>query len=129
MSRYRIRLELAVNPGFPEGDALCGYEFEAPLNSAGLIDREEWCSNQERYPVKRFWRNEPDKSGRLVSTSEHSWHFRYSDLDYPDEPTFQFYRESFSVGGFVSLRDHSKEMRLFRIVSVDAILVEASTTG
>ena len=119
MSRYKIRLEMAENFEFPEGDSCCGYEFQAPLTPEGVIDLVEWKQHPESFPVVRFWRDETARSGRLIYTANRSWHFHYSNIGESDDPTFQFDREKFKPGEFVSLRDHAGDMHIFHVVSVE----------
>ena len=44
MALKKVRLELARNVEFPEGNANRGYEFTAPLADNGTLDNEEWPS-------------------------------------------------------------------------------------
>ena len=42
MSLSKIVLQLARNPGLPNGDAGQGYTLVAPLTAAGQIDIDAW---------------------------------------------------------------------------------------
>jgi hypothetical protein len=51
----RIRLNLARSPGHPAGSERDGYEFVAPLDTAGHIDQELWRKHRDHCRVRRFW--------------------------------------------------------------------------
>ncbi len=47
MTLNKIRLELARTKETPAGDPNCGYEFIAPLDSAGHFDEDAWRKHRE----------------------------------------------------------------------------------
>lgn len=65
MTMMRIRLELARDHDFPSGSSDRGYEFAAPLDGSGHIDKEQWRRDKAACRVKRFW------PGEYVSIEEH----------------------------------------------------------
>lgn len=116
-----IQLELARNAEFPEGSALRGYEFRAPLIGNGTLDHEAWRDLKEKCTVRRFWNGEPDENGLLVHTRGQRWMFRYDhpgEDDDHDDPIFRFDRHHFVEGEYVSITEHDGELRTFRVVSV-----------
>ena len=66
MTLKTIRLELARNPGHPEGDLSHGYIFRAPLDSTGRFDRFQWAATKQLCTVKRFEDGDDVESGLLV---------------------------------------------------------------
>lgn len=115
-----VRLELARDPEFPEGSALRGYEFAAPLTPDGHIDVERWRKERRRCWVRRFWEGEPDERGHLVHRPGGAWAFHYDVQGDPeeDEPGFKFGSHVFKDGEYVSLREQDGSMRTFRVASV-----------
>ena len=66
-SQFRqIRLELAREPGHPEGDAAIAYVIVAPLDSDGRIDPKLWREHREACRIARLRPDEDDKRGHLV---------------------------------------------------------------
>lgn len=119
MTLMRIRLELARCPEFPEGSRHHGYDFAAPLDDAGRLDAEEWRKTRERCRVRRFWAGQKDEIGHLVHRRGGSWAFDYdpkSSAD--DEPGFKFDKHAFIPGEYVSITEHDRVRRTFRVISV-----------
>lgn len=67
-----VRLELAGVPEFPQGSASRAYMLHLPLRQDGMIDEEAFQENPEIAGFRRFWPNEPDRSGLVVRT-ENGW--------------------------------------------------------
>ena len=119
MTLRKIRLELARGHDYPEGSSAHGYEFLAPLDSAGNFDAEGWKSSREKCTVRRFWGGEPDENGLLVHGPGRRWVFSYVPNETEDdEPIFKFDRHVFRPGEYVSITEHDGVQRTFRIVSV-----------
>ena len=85
----RIRLELARTKDHPEGSAKCGYEFKAPLDAQGHLDRAAWEKNKQLCTVHRFWENQDDETGVLLHLPPNRWVFSYEAGDADDEPIFK----------------------------------------
>ena len=118
MSLRNIRLELARNPQFPEGNQDCGYEFVAPLDEHGRFVADEWRTQRSQCVVRRFWRGEDDDLGRLVHKGR-GWAFHYEGMDPDDdEPIFHMEDHRFVVGEYVSITEYDGVMRTFRVVQV-----------
>jgi hypothetical protein len=120
MALKRIRLELARDPEFPQGSAGCGYEFVAPLDDSGQMAHEEWKKNRASCQVTRFWEGEKPEIGHLVRKPGGNWAFHYDVFgdDDDDETGYRFAQEKFTVGEYVSIREHDDQMRTFKVVSV-----------
>ena len=117
----RIRLELAREPGHPEGSALNGYELIAPLDKDGRIDIEAWRAHRDACRVVRFRTDEDDEVGHLVHKPDGSWAFHY-DIEGTggDESGYRFQAERFNVGEYASVAEDDRQ-HTFRIVSVEHI--------
>jgi hypothetical protein len=121
----KIRLELARTSDFPEGNRNIGYEFSAPLDSAGRIDVAEFHKLKDRCRVRRFRPNEEDDIGHLVRKPGGSWAFHYdihSDEE-DDEAGYRFGNHSFRSGEYVSVNEDG-ELRPFVVVRVENVGVE-----
>ena len=116
MALTRVRMELARTEGYPEGSALHGYEFVAPLTADGHIDAEEWSAKKDKCTVRRFWGAEPDEFGKLRHLG-HGWRFDYDPSDAgDDEPFFKLDRHLLVKGAYVSITEHDRVQRPFKIV-------------
>ncbi len=115
----QIRLELAREPGHPEGEAGIAYIVIAPLDDNGRIDPEQWKKHREACRVARFRPDEDDRRGHLVHRPGGSWAFQYDITGDPgpDETGYHFQDECFVQDEYVSINDSGK-MHTFRVVSV-----------
>lgn len=118
MTLRLIRLELARNPGFPDGSAERGYEFHAPLTADGHLDAEAFRSVRAACTVRRFWRGEDDRRGTLHHTRNHAWVFSYAPGEEDDEAFHRLEQHSFRVGDYVSIREPDQQVLTFRVASV-----------
>ena len=120
MTLRTVRLELARDPDFPEGSAHHGYEFTAPLTSAGQIDAAEWRKRRDACRVRRFWGHEPEESGHLIHTQGRRWKFHYdvAGQEDDDETGYRFDDHVFKEGEYVSIHEHDGSLRTFRVVRV-----------
>ena len=115
-----IRLELARDHDFPQGSRRHGYEFVAPLDLDGHIERTEWEKNKELCIVKRFWGDAEVEAGHLIRKPRGNWAFHYDLLGAPDddETGYRFSDHTFRIGDYVSINEHDDVLRTFRVVSV-----------
>lgn len=121
---FKIRVELARTPDFPEGSVNHGYEIIAPLDKEGHIDAEGWRANRSKCTVHRFWGTDPEEHGLLRHTRGRNWIFDYDETtDEDDEPVFKLDRHSFTEGEYLSVTEHDGVQRTFRIASVKPIVV------
>ena len=118
MSLKTIRLELARNPGWPQGNSDCGYEFKAPLSDDGHIDVEGWRADKKACAVHRFWVGEDDEHGHLIHTRHRTWAFSYVAGEEDDTPFFRFEAHAFLPGEYVSITEHDGNAYTFQVASV-----------
>jgi hypothetical protein len=118
MALKRIRLELARTPAFPNGSSNHGYEFVAPLDEGGHLDREEWHQYRQTCSVRRFWGDQEDEVGLLIHRRDGQWVFSYEQGEEDDEPIFKFDRHVFQVGEYVTVTEHDGQARPFKVVAI-----------
>lgn len=79
MSQWRIvKLELAPTEDYPKGSPAMAFLLRIPLNDAGMIDRYALIAEPKNAFVRRFWLNEPDRSG-VLRPIDTGWSFEFSD--------------------------------------------------
>jgi hypothetical protein len=115
----RIRLELAREPGHPEGDAGIGYTLLAPLKPDGSLDIDKARHFREKCKVIRFRRGEESEEGYLRRRPGGSWTFHY---DLPggaedDDPGYRFERHRFNTEDYVTIME-DEGAHTYRVVSV-----------
>lgn len=116
----RIRIELAREPGHPEGEANVAYVLVAPLDPNDRIDAGLWREHREACRVTRLRPSEPDRRGLLVHRG-HGWAFHYlPSQEIPDELGFHFGDERFVPGEYVSIKEGGK-MHTYRVTSVSPL--------
>ncbi|MEO5807839.1 hypothetical protein [Devosia sp.] len=116
---YRIELELAREPGHPEGDRDHSYRIYLPLMDDWHIDASahkampDWCRVVRKRP------GEEPAHGRILRGPGGRWMFDYSDASSrDDEVGFRLSEERFVAGEYISIREDDGKMHVFRIVSV-----------
>lgn len=120
MTLYNIRLELARTKDFPEGSALHGYEFVAPLDAKCHLDAEEWRHSKEACVVRRFNKGVDDEHGVLVHQGK-GWRFDYDKRSRDDdEPLFKLDRHTIKQGEYLSITEHDGVSRPFKVTRVAA---------
>jgi hypothetical protein len=118
-----ITLNLAREPGFPEGSADCGYDIVAPLDPAGHLDPEGWHQAKAQCRVRRFWVGEDDRSGLLVHQAG-GVHGATWKIDYDpkasdeDEAGYRLDTHRFAANEYVSIRDHEGHPHTFKIKEI-----------
>jgi len=114
----QIRLELAREPGHPEGDAAVAYVIIAPLDANDRIDARLWRAHREACRIARMRPNEDDALGHLVHRQGGGWAFHYdADTDVPDEVGIHLADERFVLGEYVSIKEGGKT-HTYRVVLV-----------
>lgn len=124
MDLKRITLHLARSKEHPNGSAAHGYEFIAPLDSAGHLDAGGWAANRAKCRVRRFWAAEELDLGHLIhrggAQKGGSWAFTYDIAgDEDDEAGYRFGMHSFNPGDYVSIRDDDEVMHTFVVAMVE----------
>ena len=110
----QIRIELAREPGHPEGDTGFAYVIIAPLDSDNRIDPALLRERREACRVVRLRPDKADEHGHLVHGGG-GWAFHYANV--PDEVGFHFADERFVPDEYVSI-DEGGKMHTYRVVSV-----------
>jgi len=114
-----VRLELARDKDFPQGNRGRGYEFHVPLDDSGHIVVARWRAERADCKAVRFWDGALEH-GHLVRKPGGSWAFHYDILgdEDDDETGYRFGEHAFRVGDYVSIKEHDDVLRTFRVVSV-----------
>lgn len=116
---YRIELELAREPGHPEGDRNHSYRLFLPLTADGHIDAAGFRDMPDWGRVVRNRPGEDEARGRIQRGPGGRWLFDYSDAStQDDEVGFRLSEERFVPGEYVSIREDDGKTHVFRIVSV-----------
>jgi hypothetical protein len=114
----QIRIELAREPGHPEGDAGVAYVIVAPLDASERIDPTLWRQYREACRVARLRPDRQDEHGYLVHRQGGGWAFHYDGSAHlPDEVGFHLADERFASGEYVSINE-SGRMHTYRVASV-----------
>jgi hypothetical protein len=114
----QIRLELAREPGHPEGESGVAYVIVAPLDPDGRIDSTLWKQHREACRITRLRPHQDDDVGHLVHRPGGAWAFHYdAAANMPDEVGYHFADERFVAGEYVSINEDGK-MHTYRVVSV-----------
>jgi hypothetical protein len=114
----QIRLELAREPGHPEGDAAVGYVIVAPLDANDRIDARLWRAHREACRIARLRPEQDDALGHLVHRPGGGWAFHYdASTDVPDEIGVHLADERFVLGEYVSIKEAGKT-HTYRVVVV-----------
>jgi len=117
----KLRLELAREPGHPDGDGRVSYILIAPLDADFHLDLETWRSHREASRVVRQRPGESDNSGHLIRTQNGAWAFHYdAQGGKPDETGYRFADEKFAVGEYVSIVENGKP-HVYKVVSAERL--------
>ena len=117
----QIRIELAREPGHPEGDADVAYIIIAPLDADDRIDTTLWREHREACRIARLRPNQHDDHGHLVHRQDGRWAFHYNTgTNTPDEVGFHFAEERFISGEYVSINEGGK-LHTYRVASVNRL--------
>jgi hypothetical protein len=116
----RVRLELAREPGHPEGSRNIGYEFIAPVSDEGRILADAYAQLKDRCRVRRFNGSEPDELGHLVRKRGGAWAFHYDIHGDPlhDDTGFRIDTHRFMPGEYVSIKEPAGDLKTYRVISV-----------
>ena len=114
MTRHHIRLELAREPGRPQGDGQDGYDLVLALNAENRMDVAAVAEAPEQTRVRRFIGGETTAVGQLTRDSDGRWR-----LDFPgeadDETGFRLEDEPFVLGEYVSIADPNGVLHPYRV--------------
>ncbi len=105
----RIRLELAREPGHPDGSPYFGYLSGLLSMAKEKIDTGVWKQHRDYFRVIKFRPGKPNEIGHLIRRPAGSWAFHYDIVgNEEDEPGFHFENERFVTGEYVSLREGNR---------------------
>lgn len=117
----RISIELAREPGHPEGDRDFAYVIVAPLAADDRMDAGLWREYREACRITRLRPGEADVHGHLIHRPGNGWAFHYDpEAGMPDEVGFHFADERFVAGEYVSINE-GKKLHTYRVTSVSRL--------
>src|ERR1700675_2106622 len=115
----QIRIELAREPGHPEGDSAVAYAIVAPLDADDRIEPLLWRKHREACRIARLRPDHQDDHGHLVHRQGGSWAFHYDTAaNAPDELGFHFADQHFTIGEYVTINEDGKP-HTYRVGSVN----------
>ena len=115
---HHIRLELAREPGHPDGAPDEGYDIVAPLDADGRLDGDAHRAQPDRGHVRRFARNETVSAGRLRHGPNGRWMLDMDQGEGEDAVGFRFGDERFVAGEYVSLSLPSGKQHTYVVARV-----------
>lgn len=115
-----IRIELAREPGHPDGESSVAYVVVAPLDKDDRIDAGLWRAHREACRMARLRPGQADEHGHLVHRPGGGWAFHYDSGALPDDVGFHFADERFVAGEYVSISESGK-MHTYRVASVSRL--------
>jgi hypothetical protein len=71
-----VKLELAPGGDYPKGSPAMAFLLRVPLDRAGMIDECALVAQPKGAFARRFWLNEPDRSG-VVRHDEGGWALQF----------------------------------------------------
>lgn len=114
-----ITLELAREPGHPDGDRHHVYHLYLPLKADGHIDGAAFPSLKALCHVRRQRPGQAEAHGRIVHGPGGRWMLDYDDASSrDDEVGFHFRDEAFVVGEYVSILEDDGKQHPFRVTAV-----------
>lgn len=114
-----VMLELAREPGHPQGDRSHGYHLYVPLTEDGHVDGEAWVKLHHACRVRRFRPGEEERHGRIVRGPGGQWSFDYDNRSAADdEHGFRLKDEVFTPGEYVSIREDDGRMHTFQVIAI-----------
>ena len=115
---HHLHLELAREPGHPDGDSHHGYDLVVPLTLDGHLDAAAWRADPHLCHVRRFRPNQDDAIGQLARRPGGQWYIDYGRGSADDEPGLRFNDERFVPGEYVSIREDDGELHVFKVALV-----------
>ena len=98
-----IHLDLAREPGHPQGSALDRYTLILPLDDEGRIEPDYCRSFPDLCRVAHVSIGGGVHRGLVKHETDGTWAFDYGDADSEDEAGFRFSDERFTPGEYVSV--------------------------
>lgn len=112
-----IHLDLAREPGHPEGSVRDRYTLVLPLKTDGRID-EAYCRGvPDLCTVARLSEDGGIKRGLIRREPDKTWVFDYGDAVEGAETGFRFSQEHFTPGEYVSI-ERDGVQHPYRVISL-----------
>jgi len=111
---YRVKLELAPNDEFPKGSPGRAYLLRLPLTVGGNVDQGMLTLDPKAAMVRRFWPNEPDRSGIVRGNSSGLALVFPENADHPEH----LEEVQMVAGGALHVVASDGSISLFRVVSI-----------
>ena len=119
--RFRlIRLDLAREPGHPQGSRLDRYALVLPLLPDGRIDRGECQAHPEFCRVTRRSAQGEEAHGLIHRDADGAWIFDYGQAGPGPDVVFRLTEERFAPGEYVSVRRDDGE-HAYRVISLQPL--------
>lgn len=118
---HHIRLELAREPGHPQGDARDGWDIVAPLNLEGRLDLAACRAEPQRCYVRRFVRDATIATGRLRHTTGDRWLLDMEGPDDLDATALRLADEVFAIGEYISIVSAGGHTRTYGVERLEAL--------
>ncbi|MBI3437509.1 MAG: hypothetical protein HY054_02430 [Proteobacteria bacterium] len=118
----RIRLELAREPGHPDGDRGIGYTIVAPLQPDGRLDVDLARAHRDDCGVLRFKHDADVEEGHLRRRPGGSWSFHYDlpDDSEDDDAAYRLETHRFVPGEYVTIAEDDAA-HTYRVISVSPL--------
>lgn len=113
-----IRLELAREPGHPDGDPGTGYDIVAFLDADGRLDLDACRAQVDHCRVRRFVQDATVATGHLRHTTGDRWIFDFEGSDREDAVGFHLGAERFIPGEYVSVAAADGMMHTYSVERV-----------
>ena len=115
-----IHLDLAREPGHPEGSALDRYTLLLPLADDGRIIVPEARAHPDDCRVAHACGQDEIKHGVIRRDADGAWIFDFGDAEGEPEVGFRLARERFSPGEYISIQ-RGKDQHTYRVVSLQPV--------
>jgi hypothetical protein len=115
-----IHLDLAREPGHPQGSAEDRYTLVLPLDEEGYIDPDYCRSFPDLCRVAHASLRDGVHRGLVRREEDGTWTFDYGDADSQDEAGFRFSHERFTPGEYVSVIRHG-QAHPYKVISIQPV--------
>ena len=115
-----VHLDLAREPGHPEGSVLDRYTLMLPLTLDGRVDADEARAYPEYCRVSRALGQDALKRGQIHRDDGGAWVFDFGDAEGEPEVAFRLAQERFEPVEYVSIQ-RAGEQHSYRVVSLQPV--------
>jgi hypothetical protein len=112
---YLVKIELGSTEEFPKGSPARAFLLRLPLARDGSIDEVARAAEPRGAIARRFWDNEPDRSGAVLRNSS-GWNFAFQG----EAPDRHYHLDDAPIrpGGTIQLTVPEGVALPFRVVSI-----------